>query len=422
MDFYKQYKSGLKLVAAKLDNFYTVSFGVFVNVGSVMENADNNGYSHFIEHLLFKGTERRNATQISEEIDDIGANLNAFTSKDCTCFFTKSAAGDLEKCIDVLSDMYFNSVFTDDELNREKDVVLEEIKMCDDAPDDLSQDAIAAALFNNQPLGQTILGTPHNIEYSDRHSIKKFQQKHYFSANTVISVAGNFDFEKLDKLIEKYFESNFAPSFELSAEPPVHYTNEFVSRFRDIEQVHLEMAVGGYSIDSPKRYALSVLSSTLGGGLSSRLFQTIREKHGLVYSVYSYPASYTNCGSLGIYAGLSPQNIKKVCNLIRDEIKLFVDKGITQKELNRAKIQATNGLYSTLESNLTLMRLYGRSMLKTGTMFNPEQEIECYKAVDVSAVNEVARELFSQKYASSYVGKECSDFEYVSSMGETLLD
>lgn len=422
MDFYKQYKSGLKLVAAKLDNFYTVSFGVFVNVGSVMENAKNNGYSHFIEHLLFKGTERRTALQISEEIDDIGANLNAFTSKDCTCFFTKSASADLEKCIDVLSDMYFNATFPQDELQREKAVVLEEIKMCDDTPDDLSQDAIASALFNGQPLGQTILGNPRNIEYSDRHSIQNFKKKHYISANTVISVAGNFDFEKLDKLVETYFESNFEPSVAIGQEPQVHYTNKFVHRFKDIEQVHLEMAVGGYSINSPKRYAMSVLSSTLGGGLSSRLFQTIREKHGLVYSVYSYPSSYVNGGSLEIYAGLSPQNIKKVCNLIRDEIQLFVDKGITPKELYRAKIQATNGLYSTLESNMTLMRLYGRSMLKNGTLFNPQNEIECYKSVDISSVNEVARELFSQQYASSYVGRECDDFDFVSKIGKTLLD
>lgn len=421
MDFYKQYKSGLKLVAVKLDNFYTVSFGVFVNVGSVMENRENNGYSHFIEHLLFKGTERRTALQISEEIDDIGANLNAFTSKDCTCFFTKSASADLEKCIDVLSDMYFNATFPQDELQREKAVVLEEIKMCDDTPDDLSQDAIASALFNGQPLGQTILGNPRNIEYSDRHSIQNFKKKHYISANTVISVAGNFDFEKLDKLVETYFESNFEPSVVIGQEPQVHYTNKFVHRFKDIEQVHLEMAVGGYSINSPKRYAMSVLSSTLGGGLSSRLFQTIREKHGLVYSVYSYPSSYVNGGALEIYAGLSPQNIKKVCNLIRDEIQLFVDKGITPKELDRAKIQATNGLYSTLESNMTLMRLYGRSMLKNGTLFNPQNEIECYKSVDISSVNEVARELFSQQYASSYVGRECDDFDFVSKIGKTLL-
>lgn len=421
MDFYKQYKSGLRLIATKLENFYTVSFGVFVNVGSVMENSDNNGYSHFVEHLLFKGTERRSALQISEEIDDIGANINAFTSKDCTCFYTKSAAADLEKCIDVLSDMYFNSTFKDSEFCREKDVVLEEIKMCEDTPDDLSQDAIASALFYKQPLGQTILGTPSNIEYSDRHSIEEFIKKHYVAANTVISVAGNFDFDKLDSFVEKYFESNFVGSEAANVEPCSCYTSEFVYRFKDIEQVHLEFAVGGYSIDSTKRYALSVLCSTLGGGLSSRLFQTIREKYGLAYSVYSYPGSYTNCGSFGIYAGLSPKNIKKVCDLIRDEIKFLVDKGITQKELDRAKIQATNALYSTLESNLTLMRLYGKTMLKTGSVFNPQNEIHCFKSVDLASVKDVALELFSQKHASSFVGREVDDFDYVSTFGETLL-
>ena len=415
MDFYKQYPSGLKLVAKKLDNFYTVSFGVYVDVGSVKENSKNNGYSHFIEHLLFKGTKRRTALQISEEMDDIGANLNAFTAKDCTCYYTKSASSDLEKCVDVIADMYFFAAFPEDELQREKSVVVEEINMCEDNPEDVSADLISKATFSNQPLGQTILGNPDNIKYSDRHSILKFKENHYVPQNTVIAVAGNFDTEKLDKLVEKYFERNFIGNFVADEQPKqTVYTSEFISRFKKTEQSHLEIAFGGFSITSPKRYAASVLSSTLGGGMSSRLFQSIREKNGLAYSVYSYPSYYTDCGMFEIYAGLSPANIAKVCNLLQQELLLIVDKGISETELNRAKAQAVNGLYMNLESNMTLMRLYGRCMLKTGELYNPENEVENYKALTVQQVNEVTREIFSQKFASSYVGRENKHFDAIS--------
>lgn len=423
MTFFKQYKSGLRLVATQLENFYTVSFGVFVNVGSVLENEKNNGYSHFIEHLLFKGTKRRTALQISEAIDDLGATMNAYTSKDCTCFYTKSATRDLEKCIDVLSDMYFNAEIPADELEKERGVVLEEIKMCEDTPDDVSQDLISSALFFSQPLGQTILGNPQNIKYSDRHSILKFKNNHYFAANTVISVAGKFDLEQLDKFIQQYFESNFSGENcgASSAEPAVSYTDKFLHRFKPIEQAHVEMAFGGFSVSAAERHATSVLASTLGGGATSRLFQSLREKHGLVYSVFSYPSFYSNCGMFEIYAGLSPQNVRKACLLIQDEIRRFVDDGITEKELARARLQAENGLYMNLESNLTLMRLHGRCLLKTGALYDPEKEIERYNQLTADEVNALAKKLFVQPHASSYVGPENADFNFVSQLSGKIL-
>lgn len=423
MTFFKQYKSGLRLVATNLENFYTVSFGVFVNVGSVLEDEKNNGYSHFIEHLLFKGTKRRTALQISEAIDDLGATMNAYTSKDCTCFYTKSATRDLEKCIDVLSDMYFNAEIPTDELEKERGVVLEEIKMCEDTPDDVSQDLISSALFFDQPLGQTILGNPDNIKYSDRHSILNFKKKHYVAANTVISVAGKFDLEQLDKFIEQYFESNFSNEngSACSAESAVSYTKEFLHRFKKIEQSHVEMAFGGFSVSAAERHATSVLASTLGGGATSRLFQSLREKHGLVYSVFSYPSFYSNCGMFEIYAGLSPENVKKACLLIQDEIRRFVDGGITEKELARARLQAENGLYMNLESNMTLMRLHGRCLLKTGNLYDPEKEIERFNQLTAAEVNALAQQLFSQSHASSYVGAETPDFDFVSQLSGKIL-
>lgn len=417
MEFFKQYPSGLKLIAKQLDNFHTVCFGIYVNVGSVKEDESTNGLSHLIEHLLFKGTQRRTALQISEEIDDIGANINAFTAKDCTCFYTKSVSSDLEKCMDVLSDMYFNATFPDDELRREKQVVLEEIKMCEDTPDDVSQDLIAQALFYGQPLGQTILGNAKIIEYSDRHSIQKFKNLHYIPQNTVLSVAGDFDFEKLDKLVERYFENEFTGDYPTpESEPTSLFTSQFISKFKDIEQVHLEYALPSCSAIDDCRQATNLLASILGGGSSSRLFQSIREQNGLAYNVYTYPSFYPTCGMFEIYAALSPANVSKVCELLQIEIDKLLNDGVLPRELDRAKTQAINGMYMGTEGNMTLMRLYGRNMLKFGKVFNIEEEVERYKCVTMDDLNSVARQLFSQKAASSYLGKKIKGYDAISKL------
>ena len=415
MDFFKQYPSGLRLVAKQQSDSYTVSLGIYVGVGCVKETPETNGYSHFIEHLVFKGTQRRTCLQISEEIDDVGANNNAFTSKDATCFYTKSAAADLEKCIDVLSDMYFNATIPEDELEREKGVVIEEIKMCEDTPDDVSQDLISKAVFYGQTLGQTILGPIKNIEYSDRHSILNFKKKHYIPTSTVVSVCGKFDFDELDKLVSRYFEQHCDKSLvQDEPVPDVKYKSRFLHTFKPIEQSHLQLAWGGCSLNSPERCATSMLASILGGGLSSRLNQVIREQNGLAYSVYAYPSYYTNCGTFEIYVGLSPQNNAKACKLLRGEIDKLLQDGVTEQEFKRAQIQAINALYMNAESNLTLMRLYGRSMLKLNEMFSVEESVERFREVTLNDVNEAARRIFAQRHASAYVGPKIDDFDEVS--------
>lgn len=415
MDFYKQYPSGLRLVAKRLDNFYTVSLGIFVDVGCIKEDVTTNGFSHFIEHLVFKGTEKRTCLQISEEIDDIGANINAYTSKDSTCFYTKSAADDLEKCIDVLADMYFNAAIPEEELERERGVVIEEIKMCQDTPDDVSQDLISSALFNEQSLGQTILGNIENIKYSDRHNILDFKKKHYIPSSTVISVCGKFDIDQLDKLVYNYFEQNCQGSVAQSiAEPQMAYKSKFLHSFKDIEQAHLQLAWGGCALNDSQRCASSMLAGILGGGMSSRLNQVIREQNGLAYSVYAYPSYYSTCGTFEIYVGLSPENNAKVCALLKQEIDRLLSEGITERELLRARITAVNALYMNVESNMTLMRLYGRSMLKLNELFDVEKDVAKYKSVTVDEVNTLARKLFSQSYASSYVGPKIDDFDLIS--------
>lgn len=398
-----------------MDGFYTVSLGVFVDVGCVRETARDNGYSHFIEHLVFKGTKRRTCLQISEELDDIGANINAYTAKDATCFYTKSSADDLEKCMDILSDMYFNASVPEEELAREKGVVIEEIKMCEDSPDDVSQDLVSSAIFHGQSLGQTILGSPENIRRAERRDILAFKDAHYLPSATVIAVCGKFDADLLNTLVENYFEKHCDGSMRVSeSEPTAEYRSEFLHSFKKIEQSHLQLAWGGYPLCSPQRYASSMLASVLGGGLSSRLNQTIRERHGLAYSVYAYPSYYTNCGTFEIYVGLSPDNNGKVCRLIASELDKLLQDGVTEQELQRARAQAVNALYMNAESNMTLMRLYGRSMLKLNSLFNVDEEAAKYNSVTVDDLNAVARSVFSQPYASAYVGPKISDYAAVS--------
>lgn len=417
MDFYKQYPSGLRLVAKQQDFFYTVSLGVFVDVGCVKEQKSYNGYSHLIEHLVFKGTAKRTCLQISEELDDIGANINAYTAKDTTCFYTKSASDDLEKCIDILSDMYFNASVPQDELEREKGVVTEEIKMCKDTPDDVCQDLISSALFADQSLGQTILGSVTNIKKASRERILSFKNKYYVPAATVIAVCGKFDFDELDALVQKYFESNCDKNAPLpDAERQFVYRSEFRHVFKRIEQSHLQLAWGGYSLKAPERAANNMLASILGGGMSSRLNQSVRERHGLAYSVYAYPSYYKNCGTFEIYAGLSPENNIKVCRLIQEEIVRLLNDGITERELERARIQAINALYMNVESNMTLMRLYGRSMLKLDEMFDLDADAESYKNVTAEDINAVARSVFSQEHASAYVGPQIDGFDAVAQL------
>lgn len=407
MDFYKQYPSGLRLVAKRLDHLYTVTVGVFVDVGSVKETAENNGYSHFIEHLLFKGTKKRTSLQISEAIDDIGASINAYTSKDNTCFYTKSASDDLEVCLDVLSDMYFNSTFPQDELDRERGVVLEEINMCDDTPDDVCSDLVAKALFFHQSLGQTILGNPENIKYSDKHSIENFKEKYYVPSGTVVSVCGKFDFDELDKLIEKYFEACCGKEKStVEIEPNVEYTSKVLKEIKSINQAHVQLGWGGYPFNSPRSAANAMLASILGGGMTSRLYQSVREKNGLAYSVYSYPSSYLKAGTFEIYVGMSPENCVKTCKLIKDEIDKMLNDGVTETELSRAKIQAVNSLYMAVENPMTLMRLYGRSLLKYGDRFSIERDVERYKSVTLSDINLVARDVLTGRNAASYVGPD----------------
>lgn len=418
MIFTKTYPSGLRLVAQRMEHLYTVSIGMYINVGSVRETEKENGYSHFIEHLMFKGTERRTCAQISETMENIGAQFNAFTSKDNTCYYTKSASDDITTCLDLLSDMYFNSTFDEKELEKEKSVVIEEIAMNDDHPDDVCQDLISTAAYRNQKIGQTILGKAENIRYSDRHSILEYRKKYYLPSNTVISVAGNFQFEQLDELIIKYFENNFADFDKSSVEEEEQsvYSQDFLSRFKDTEQSHLSMAFCGCNMAQQDTSVYALMTSILGGGMSSRLFQSVREQHGLAYTVYAYSSSYRNSGYIEIYCGTGSDNVSKLCGLLEKVLKQFKHKGVTSEELQRAKAIAVNGIYMAVEDSLNVMMANGRRMLKLGAPLDIDQRVSAIQKVTAEQVTELARKVFVSPYASCYVGREISAYSDIAKL------
>lgn len=395
-----------------MPSMYTVSCGVYVDVGSVKESDKYNGYSHFIEHLMFKGTKNRNYFQISECMDDIGAQLNAFTAKDNTCYYTKSGSEYIEKCLDLLSDLYFNSLFDPSEIDKEKSVILEEISTNDDIAEDVCQDLIAKAIYFDSKLGQTILGKPDNIKYSDRHSILDFRSQHYTASNTVITIAGNFQPEVIEQLVEELFESKFAgTSTSVDIEPTAQATSKHLHCFKDVEQSHFALAYPIVSLSSDQLQQYNLMSNILGGGMSSRLFQTIREQHGLAYSVYSYPSLYKNNGFLEIYCASSPSNIKKVAGLYENILADFVKNGVTQKELDRAKAQSINGMYMSFENSLNVMIAYGRRMLKQNKLLDIEEGVAKVQKVTVDDVNNAIKQTFAQSHASCYVGKKIDNYD-----------
>ena len=416
-EFTKKFPSGLRVVFKKMSGLHTVSFGCIVGVGSRNEDPKVNGYSHFIEHLLFKGTQRRTAVQISEEIDDIGGQINAYTSKDTTCYYTRSASNYLDKCMDIISDMLFNSKFDPKDIQLEKKVILEEISMGEDLPDEVCHDLIATAIFGNHPLGQTIVGLEDNIKNSDRNSILHFKNSHYTPSNIVISVAGDGTFSQVCELVEKYFESNFTKSIMSTSECiKPDFCNEFLYKFKDVEQSHLAVAYKSLEVGNVLSPANAIMCNVLGGGMSSRLFQEIREKRGLAYSVFAYSSAYSDCGYLEIYCGTNPTNVNEVAELLNSNLSKFVKFGVTDVEFARGKAQLHGNTLLAQESSMSIMTAYGTYMLRRNELYDLEKKIELIKNATKAQVSEVIDYTFSGKFAAAYVGKKIDDYDFIKLM------
>lgn len=387
-------KNGVRVVCEKLQSVRSVSVGIWVGTGSRNEAAKLNGISHFIEHMLFKGTSKRNAAQIAEAIDNIGGQLNAFTGKECTCFYAKTLDEHIAIALDVLSDMFFNSVFASRDIALEKRVIIEEIGMYEDSPEDLVHDVLSETVWGGSPVGYPILGTKKSLRNINRDRITEYMRERYTPYNTVISVAGNFDDAQLAELLEKYFGSWEHGAFQEESQDNTVFKADVAIREKDIEQVHICIGFEGVKNGDDALYPLMTVNNILGGGMSSRLFQRIREKKGLVYSIYSYPTTYRDTGLFTIYAGMNPGNLGEVMHLIYDEIRIMKKKGITKEDLEKAKEQMKGSYILGLESTSSRMNSIGKSELLLGYINTPEEILEKINAVKMEDVDAMISRIF----------------------------
>ncbi len=393
------FKNGVSLLTEDVPHVRSVAVGIWVNVGSRYEDTSVSGISHFIEHLMFKGTENRTAKQIAEALDAVGGQLNAFTTKEYTCYYAKVLDEHFDLALDVLTDMLFHSRFAAQDIDREKNVIIEEIKMYEDAPDELVHDIFASTLWQGHALGRPIIGKAEVIGKMTRDEIMSYYAKHYIPSNMVVSVAGNVDHQAVEDKIKLVFDNvrGTANSRPLLAPAP---KREVTCKSKDTEQVHICAGAPGLPLDHEKIYVFQLVNTILGGGLSSRLFQEIREQRGLVYSVYSYHSSYHDAGLFCIYAGLSKQNVEPAMELIFKEVRDIQKNGVTGQELRRAKDQLKGNLLLSLESVNTRMSRLGKSQLYLGKVIPPEEIVARVERVTdediILLANEMLRpELFS---------------------------
>ena len=397
--------NGLRVVGERLPYLRSVSIGAWMHVGSMMEEKSESGLSHFLEHMVFKGTQKRTARQIAEEMDAVGGQINAFTGRDCTCFYAKVIDENLELAVDILSDLVIHATMDETELEKERGVILEEISMDEDSPEDLVHDLLQAAQFGEQSPGQPILGPAAQIAAYTRQDLLDFRRKHYAPRETVVALAGSYDPEKVLQWVTKYFG---AWHNEI---PPVQtpdwqvLTGKQTLREKETEQMHICLGFPGMAYGTEGVYPLAVANNILGGAMSSRLFQRIREDLGMAYSIYSYPNTYKGVGTFGIYAGVSPKNAQTVLAEIRAELERFVREGITEKEFRDSVTQLRSGYLMGLESPGARMQGLGRSTLLRGRPLAHEETLAAIEAVTMEKVMEVARTVLTQEPCIAIVGK-----------------
>ncbi|MFM9099635.1 MAG: M16 family metallopeptidase [Actinomycetota bacterium] len=413
--------SGLRIVTEEIPNVRSAAFGIWVNVGSRDESPSVAGASHFLEHLLFKGTKTRTALDISSSIEAVGGEMNAFTSKEYTCFYARVIDADLPLAIDVISDLITSSLGRPEDVDAERKVVLEEISMRDDDPSDLVHDLFAETFFGDTPVGRPILGTVESITSMSRNSIFNYYKKRYLPEDIVIAVAGNIKHQKvIDAVVKAMSRDGFLgdtkSEFKMRSTAKVKRRGERIGLIhRKTEQAHLFLGVDGVARDDQRRFAMSVLSAALGGGMSSRLFQEIREKRGLAYSVYSYAQEFAGTGALGFYAGCTPSKATEVISLIREVLNDVAVNGLTHEELLRAQGAVKGTLVLSQEDTGSRMSRIGKSELVHGEIQSFDEILGAITKVSSSDIRELAGEFLTKSPTLAIVGpfKKESVFEKV---------
>lgn len=385
--------NGIRVVTEYIPYVSSVSIGIWVANGSRNEDASNNGISHFIEHMMFKGTRSRNARQIAECIEEIGGQINAFTGKESTCFYAKVLDSHIDIAVDVLSDMLLDSKIDDEDIEREKNVILEEINMYEDSPEDLVSDLLSKAAWPESSIGYPILGQYDIIKQFNHEKIVDYMNSHYTSENIVISVVGNFNLDRLLELLKEKFGSWGQKGSKTEYDNPTPRKSA-LSKNKDIEQVHISLGLNGIETGNEDLYTLLAVNNIFGGGTSSRLFQNIREERGLAYTIYSYPSSFQNTGIFSIYAGLNPRYVDEVAKLIQEEIGEMSEKGISEEQLYKSKEQLKGNYMLGLESTSSRMFGIGKSELLLDRVYEPREVLEKIDRINIDDASRIIKRVF----------------------------
>lgn len=403
--------NGLRIVSSSRPEIETVSLGIWIKTGSAAETEEINGVSHFLEHMVFKGTPNRTSFQIDAEIEDAGGQTNAYTSREFTSFYAKMLKDDAELALDVLSDIVLNANFPEAELSKEREVVVQEIKQTIDTPDDIIFDYFQNEAFPKQPLGRTILGPVEKVRSFTAEILSNYRRTHYAADNIIICAVGNIEHAKFVEMVSKRFQNLHGKSDFTMA--PQHYRGGYYSENRDIEQAHVLIGFEGLKYSDDDYYPATIFSTVFGSGSTSRLFQEVREKRGLVYTVYSFANAHTGAGLFGIYAGTTNNELKQLLPVVTDEIKKIRDNKITEQELRRAKVQLKASMLMGLESSSATSEIMARQMLIFNRVIPVEEMIERIDNVSLNDVQRVAGRIFASKPTYTLIGdiKNHPDYE-----------
>jgi predicted Zn-dependent peptidase len=404
--------SGMRILTEAIPAMRSVSFGIWVGVGSRDETRQLGGASHFLEHLLFKGTRRRTALDISASIEAVGGETNAFTTKEYTCYYARVLDADLPLAIDVMCDLVADSVLAESDVETERGVILEEIAMHDDEPDEEVHDLFSSAVYGEHPLGRLISGSPDSISRMTRRQIQTFYHRQYMAPSIVVAAAGNLDHAVVVRLVKEAFAqgghldtiADPAARRAATGTPPRPRSGRTELRDKETEQAHVILGRGGIARDDERRFALGVFNNALGGGMSSRLFQEIREKRGLAYSVYSFTSQYADAGLFGVYAGCAPGKVDEVLALARDELSRVAEGGLHDDEVARGKGMYRGALVLGLEDTGSRMSRLGKGELLYNEVLSVDQLLARIDAVTAEQVRAVAADVAGGPMSLAVIG------------------
>ncbi|WP_100403031.1 M16 family metallopeptidase [Bacillus sp. FJAT-42315] len=396
--------NGVRIVLEEIPTVRSAAIGIWIATGSRDETPENNGISHFLEHMFFKGTETKSAKEIAESFDSIGGQVNAFTSKEYTCYYAKVLDNHASYALSTLADMFFHSAFDQEEMDKEKNVVAEEIKMYEDTPDDIVHDLLSRAVYENHSLGYPILGTEETLSTFTRDTLKQYMHDMYTPDRVVISIAGNVS-EELVKQAEELFGSYEGGSRPTNETIPEFYCNK-LSRKKETEQAHLCLGFQGLPLGNEDIYSLIILNNIVGGSMSSRLFQEVREQRGLAYSVFSYHSSFQDSGLVTIYGGTGAKQLDQLFETIQSTLSSLKQEGITAKELHNSKEQLKGSLMLSLESTNSRMSRNGKNELVLRKHRSLDEIVSLIDRVTLDSVNNMSERIFTKDYSAALISPD----------------